>query len=270
MQPSSAFAPEPRVIYEDDDLLAVDKPAGMLVHVASRGQRMEERGQRKEDRGKRHEGEGRGNTLVDWLLARYPEIKTVGDDPATRPGIVHRLDRDVSGVMLAAKTQRAFDRLKALFQERKMKKTYLALAVGNVMPRQGTIDAPIGLVGGTTRHSVHAAKLQKAAVTGYRVTRYLKDGAGQPFSLLEVRPETGRTHQIRVHLASIGHPIAGDRLYGWKRGKRIEDRGRGRLMLHAAALEWSPAPGKRLKIEAPPPDDFRRSLAALKPLRGSG
>jgi len=252
--------PQPRVLYEDGELLVVEKPAGILVHGAHSAKR-ETHGA---DAPRSTFHTPREWTLVDWLLKRYPEVRTVGDDPATRPGIVHRLDRDTSGVMVVARTQEAFDRLKELFRERKVQKMYQALVIGNVVPRRGVVDLPIGLVGGTTRRSVHTEKLQKAAVTRYRAVHYFTDRNGQAFSLLEVRPETGRTHQIRVHLASIGHPVVGDRLYGkWKSVPWV-----GRLMLHAAVIEFSLEAGKRLRFEAPPPADFRRSLAELRPWGG--
>jgi 23S rRNA pseudouridine1911/1915/1917 synthase len=269
---TSSGTGEPRILYEDDAMLALDKPAGLLVHGTSGGKRTEERGK----------GRGDEKTLVDWLLARYPQLRTVGDDPATRPGIVHRLDRDTSGVMLVAKTQAAFEHLKNLFKERAVSKTYTALVAGAVVPRSGRIDDPIGLKDGTTKHSIHAVTMRKPAVTDYSVIRSLRDAEGTAFSLLSVRPHTGRTHQIRVHLASRGYPIVGDRLYGRKvdRGQRTGKRGQGkekrekgmkdggtgaRLMLHASAIELTVAPGRRMKFEAALPSDFRAVLAALQP-----
>ncbi|HTY39889.1 MAG TPA: RluA family pseudouridine synthase, partial [Candidatus Paceibacterota bacterium] len=188
----------PTVIFEDKDILVIDKPAGLLVHPV-----------------KRTGGQwGKEPTVVSWALRRWPALANVGDAPAERPGIVHRLDRDTSGVMVIAKTQRMFEYLKGLFQRHEIKKTYLALVVGRPAKRQDVIDAPLGIVAGTTKRSVRSEKMAKPARTEYLVQRVFPDNAAGAVSLLEIRPQTGRTHQIRVHLASIGHPVVGDRIYG--------------------------------------------------------
>jgi 23S rRNA pseudouridine1911/1915/1917 synthase len=213
---------DPKIIYEAKDFIALDKPAGLLVHAARvrRGRRP----------GGRIEEEP---TLVDWLLKHCPEVATVGDDPVTRPGIVHRLDKDTSGVMLVAKTQEYFEYLKSLFQEHRVEKTYYALVRGVPKPGEGVIDKPIGITNGTLKRSVRSAKMQKDAVTDYRVVKTFAVGADQTLALVEVKPKTGRTHQIRVHMASIGCPLVGDRLYGPKvKGAS------GRLMLHAASIAF--------------------------------
>lgn len=238
---------EPKVIFEDKNFLAIDKPAGLLVHgtASFKGQMA-----------------GSERTLVDWLLEKYPEIKDVGDDPKVRPGIVHRLDRETSGVMLVARNQGYFEYLKSLFQKHEIQKTYLALVYGKPKEARGTIDKPLSLKSGTTKRTVHSGKMTKNAVTEYKV---LKIGEGS--SLLEVYPRTGRTHQIRVHLASIGCPVVGDALYGKTRtAKHKVQRGRNnpqsaisvkpRLMLHALALEFAAAEGKRIRIEAQQPPDM--------------
>ena len=225
----------PKIIYEDADFLAVNKPAGLLVHRVS---------------GKRGEDE----TLTSWLLSRYPEIKRVGDDPEARPGIVHRLDREASGVLLVAKNQDTFHYLKSLFKTRAITKIYLAWVRGRVLPRRGAVESPIGMVRGTLKRSLRGALMRKEAVTEYRVIEHAGEGAGGSFSFLEVRPRTGRTHQIRVHLQSIGHPIVGDRLYGPK----SQPAWATRLMLHAFSLEFTTRQGERLKIEAEPDTGFVR------------
>ncbi len=252
------FMTEPRVIYEDENFLAVDKPAGLLVH------------------GARISGSkfpiSEQFTLVDWLQREYPEVRTVGDDPETRPGIVHRLDKETSGVMLVARNQKYFEYLKSLFQVHKIKKTYLTVVFGRVEPKSGTIKRPIGLKSGTTKRSVHAEKMLKEAETEYKTIRFFSDkeqatpksfAAGQAggggFSLLEVVPKTGRTHQIRVHFASVGHPVAGDRLYGPRR----QPDWIARLMLHSLAVEFATAEGKVLRIEAEPPRDFLPFIQGL-------
>ncbi len=228
---------QPSVIYEGKRFLIVNKPAGMIVHRAKAT--------------KRQTTESGEEALADWLAARYPELKQVGDDPALRPGIVHRLDKETSGVMIVPRDQGYFAYLKQLFGEHKIKKTYLALVAGNPKKRRGTIDAPIGIRNGTVRRSIHSSRMAKPAVTDYRVAKEFAGGS----ALLEIYPRTGRTHQIRVHLASIGHPVLGDRLYGPKKPKMPVPR----LMLHALALEFTAEDGKRMRFEAAPPPGFQLS-----------
>ncbi|OGY63929.1 MAG: hypothetical protein A3I89_00515 [Candidatus Harrisonbacteria bacterium RIFCSPLOWO2_02_FULL_41_11] len=219
-----------KVIYEDKNFIVINKPAGLLVHQAQFRRRT-------------------SNTepsLVDWLLKNYPEVKIVGDNPAERPGIVHRLDKDTSGVMVIARNQETFDYLKSLFQKHLVKKVYLALVCGKLIQRQGVIDKPIGIKNGSTKRSVHSQKMRKEAVTEYRVVKFLKL-KDKEYSLLEIMPKTGRTHQIRVHLASIGYPIAGDKLYG---GHKNPLQGLARQFLHAESIEFTDSGGRRIKFEA--------------------
>ncbi|MBI4094277.1 MAG: RNA pseudouridine synthase [Candidatus Liptonbacteria bacterium] len=232
---------EPEAIYEDKNFLAVAKPAGLLVHQTSIKYQVS--GIRK-----------REPTLVDWLTKRYPEIRTVGDDTETRPGIVHRLDKETSGILLVAKTQACFAYLKSLFANRRIKKTYLAWVCGVPKETRGAVRAAISLKSGTTRRTVHKGKLGKPAVTEYRVKKEMRDEKGKMFALLEVMPLTGRTHQIRVHLASIGHPVVGDKIYG-NRECRMGNK-ETRLMLHALSLEFTSLDGKRLRLDVEPPEDF--------------
>ncbi|OGZ02364.1 MAG: hypothetical protein A2946_01315 [Candidatus Liptonbacteria bacterium RIFCSPLOWO2_01_FULL_53_13] len=255
---------KPIILYEDENLLAVMKPVGMLVH-----------GYKTSD--KRHVTSGKETfksterTLVEWLLERYPELREVGDDKVMRPGIVHRLDRGTSGVMMVARTQKTFDYLKSLFQKHEIKKTYLALAEGEFKDKMGVIDMPIGLRNGTVKRTVHGGRMVKDAVTEYKVFKETKNKKGETRTLLEMRPKTGRTHQIRVHLASIGHPIVGDTLYGKGRSKsQIARRGSRtgrlaisdkrlapeRLMLHALSIEFTSPDGKRMRIESKAPAEF--------------
>ena len=233
---------EPTVIYEDRDVIVLDKPAGLQVHHA----RISGKSKRLQAPGGAHDN----FTLTDWLVAHYPEVRKIGDDPSLRPGIVHRLDKDTSGVMVVARTAEAFKYLKELFQNHAMGKMYLALVHGVPKEKTGVVDAPIGIRTGTLKRSVKAirgTKMMKDAVTEYRVKKTFARVNGE-YALLEVRPKTGRTHQIRVHLASIGHPIVGDKLYG----KKMEGKeGEGpRLMLHASTLEFTTPDGKRMKFEA--------------------
>lgn len=252
-----SVTPDPEVVYEDRDIIVINKPPGLQVHAA----KVSAASRAVRARGIAPHGPPPA-TLVDWLIKRYPEIKGVGDDPALRPGIVHRLDKETSGVMLVARNQKSFEYLKSLFQKHEITKTYLAMVAGVPKERQGTIDAPIGIRNGTMKRSIRSTKMAKPAVTEYKVlktfTRPAADGAspidGAPaaFSLLEIYPKTGRTHQIRVHLASIGHPVLGDRLYGPKKQPAWADR----LMLHALSIEFTAADGKRMKFEQLSTPDF--------------
>ena len=248
------------LIYETKDFLAINKPAGVLVHEVSgvKRQALKEK------------------TLVDWVLEKYPEVKTVGDEPEIRPGIVHRLDRDTSGVILIARNQKYFEYLKNLFKTYQIKKTYLALVWGKLEPRIGEIKTPIGIKSGTIKRTVWQknAKDLKEAVTEYKVKKYfpspfknLSSGQisakrlslkGEGFSLVELMPKTGRTHQIRIHLASINHPVVGDNLYGFKKLKPPFEL--NRQFLHAYSLEFSTADGHRVRIEAELPEELKKII----------
>ena len=231
----------PSVLYEDKDFLAVYKPFGLLTHKTRTG------------------GE---EALTDWVLKLRPEIASVGDSPELRPGLVHRLDKDTSGIILFAKTQKSFEYLKKLFQDKKITKTYLALVLGIVKDKSGFIDKPIGLKSGTTKRTTFLKKVKmvKEAKTEYRVLNLLEFG-NEKFSLLEVRPQTGRTHQIRVHLNSIGHPVIGDVLYGGSKNNLKNTR----LLLHAKSLEFTNESGKRIMVESELPKDLELVLGELKP-----
>ncbi len=250
---------EPKILYEDDELLGVNKPAGLLVHGTRNVKQGTSRGEGRtfQVSGFRFHNEHEP-TLVDWLLTNRPEVKGVGDDPTTRPGIVHRLDRETSGVMIVAKTQDAFLRLKSLFAGREIQKTYCAVVRGAVRSEHGVIERPIGIVSGSTRRSVHSTKMVKEAVTEYVVVRRVRLPDGSEATVLHVSPKTGRTHQIRVHMASLGHPVLGDRLYDKKsRGKDIFPR----MFLHALGITLCPEAGKQLVIEAPTPAEFAPYLS---------
>ncbi len=236
----------PEVIYEDQYLIGVSKPAGLLVHPI-RG----------------HLGE---QTLVHWLISHYPEIKTVGDDPKERPGIIHRLDKDTSGVMVVARTQESFEALKKIFQAHEMKKVYFALVHGYVKNDKGIITAPIGIKTGSVKRSVHSDKMAKEAITEYKVEKRFTRGK-ELFTLLKVTPKTGRTHQIRVHFASIGHPVVGDLLYGGKKSASWRSNGISRQFLHAYSLELTlpqELGGKRLMLSADLPEDLALFLNSLE------
>ncbi|HEX6299095.1 MAG TPA: RluA family pseudouridine synthase [Acidimicrobiia bacterium] len=221
------------VLYEDDHLAVVDKPAGVVVHP----------------------GSGRtGGTLAAGLLNRYPELEGVG--AGDRWGLVHRLDKDTSGAILVGRTREAFEALVDELRGRQIVRTYTALVEGRMGAPTGTIDAPIGRdpVQPTRRALAHGGK---HARTHYEVMRYLEES---DVSLLSVRLETGRTHQIRVHLAAIGHPVVGDRVYGATR----KDLGSPRTFLHASRLEFThPETRERVTVEAPLPDDLATVLHRL-------
>jgi 23S rRNA pseudouridine1911/1915/1917 synthase len=239
------LAPEPdipvNVVYEDDDLLIVDKPAGLVVHPAP--------------------GHS-GGTLVNALLGRAGGSEYGGIAGVLRPGIVHRLDRDTSGLLMVARHDRAQAALMAQLKARRIKKTYLALVHGSVAAAVGRIEAPIG------RDPKHRTRMGvvsdgRPSVTGYRVRERLNG-----WTLLEVDLVTGRTHQIRVHLDAIGHPVAGDRVYGTGTSRRGPD-GLERLFLHAWRLELaSPGDGHLIRASAPLPDELERVLDGLRAEEG--
>jgi 23S rRNA pseudouridine1911/1915/1917 synthase len=241
------------VIYQDKNLLVINKPAGLLVHPV-----------KLKAKSSKLKAEP---TLASWLLENYPETGKVGDDPANRPGIVHRLDRETSGIMIIARNQETFDYLKSQFQQQKFQKTYLALVFGKVENKTGRIEKPIGIKSGTTKRSVLAKKMKmvKEAITDYEVISYhqfpRQSASGQreaaTFSLLKVMPRTGRTHQIRVHLAAIGHPVMGDKVYGGKRGELT---GLNRQFLHAQSIEFTGPDGERVKFEADLPKELQQFL----------
>ncbi|OGM90211.1 hypothetical protein A3J77_00965 [Candidatus Wolfebacteria bacterium RBG_13_41_7] len=244
---------EPFLIYKDKNFLAVYKPAGLLVHPIAKSKVKSQKSKIEE------------LTLTGWLLENYPEVKNVGDESEIRPGIVHRLDKDVSGIILVARNQKYFEYLKNLFspygrspegrQGSQIKKNYLALVYGEVKSKIGVIDKPISIKSGTIKRTVWQGKDEKEAVTEYEVIKYYQHKSAT-FSLLKVSPQTGRTHQIRIHLASIGHPIVGDSLYG----KKTNPFGLKRIFLHAESLEFSPAEGKRIKLESELPEELKNLL----------
>lgn len=221
------------IIYQDENVIAINKPAGLKVHPTSLDDK---------------------STLVNGLMAKFPEIKNIGDGSAgseLRPGIVHRLDQDTSGVMVVARNQKSFGAFKKLFQERKIEKIYLAFVWGKIAKKKGVIEKSIArsenykkqiIAHKKTRTKIHSA------VTEYKVIKEYGD-----FSLIEARPKTGRTHQIRLHLASIGHPVVGDKQYGPK--KSVSSEGISRQLLHAQKLEFELF-GKKYSFQAELSGDF--------------
>jgi len=224
-EPAAAAAPDLPIAYEDADLLVVDKPAGVVVHPA---------------------GPHRDGTLSQALARRG----AAGGEP-WRPGIVHRLDKDTSGLLVVAKSEEAHRRLKAALAARRIVREYLALVEGRPPSRTGTIDAPLGRDRrARTRMSIDTDKPREAR------THFVLEEALPASTLLRVRLETGRTHQIRVHFEAIGHPVCGDRDYGSAGVYGLE-----RQFLHAARLEFEqPFTGRPLALESPLPHDLSRAL----------
>lgn len=233
-----------KVIFENEDILIIDKPAGLVVHPAPGY---------------------KGVTLVEGLLQRYKDIHLVGEDQV-RPGIVHRLDKDTSGVMLVAKTQKMFEYLKNAFSERKIRKEYTALACGHVLPKHGIINSSIGRHSSDFRKmSTHLPKEPKQAITEYEVSQYLinpaKSAKGEvdEYSLILVKLHTGRTHQIRVHFSSLGFPLAGDTLYGKCQAPFLP-----RQFLHASRIEVRLMDGTWIEAESELPQDLKKVLSNLQ------
>lgn len=234
----------PNVLYEDDSMLVIDKPAGLMVHS---------------------DGKSTDPTLIDWLLKKYPSIEDVGEPMRLqsgvvlhRPGIVHRLDRETSGVMVVAKTAEAFDFLKRQFQDRSIEKTYLAFLYDSLPEKRGVIDRPIGRSRGDFRKwsaQRGARGMMRDAETHYKVLR-----EGEGCSYVEASPKTGRTHQLRVHFKAIHHPVLCDKVYAPGKPCLL---GFERLALHARTLSFQLLEGKRAAFEAPLPADFERALERL-------
>ena len=216
-----------RIVFEHDDFVVIDKPAGILVHPS----------------GSKKEGDERP-TVLDWIITHYSGTGKILDpiSQEKKCGIVHRLDKETSGIMVIAKHQSAFDELKLLFQNRAVSKTYRALLIGPLPNKQGTINLPIAKAKQGTKRTtrVRINQHSREAVTDYRILNAYTDALiipGQILSYSELRPKAGRTHQLRVHCAAIGHPIAGDYLYGGKPALAYRE-DLGRIFLHAYSLEF--------------------------------
>ncbi|MGD2142862.1 MAG: RluA family pseudouridine synthase [Anaerolineae bacterium] len=234
-EPQPSVRPEPiplEIVYEDEHLLVVDKPAGMVVHPAP--------------------GHPSG-TLVNALLAHSPPIAEVGR--RDRVGIVHRLDKETSGVLVVGKEEVALRALQEQFRNRQVKKTYLALARGTVEPSEGIIEVPIG------RHPADRQRMTALPDGKYARTRYHTLERLRKHTLLELHPHTGRTHQVRVHLAWLGYPVVGDQVYGPRCQRLLQTR----HFLHAYRLGLThPASGEEMTFEAPLPPVLDDLLARLR------
>jgi 23S rRNA pseudouridine1911/1915/1917 synthase len=243
------------VVYEDADLLVVNKPAGMVVHPAY-GHRT--------------------GTLVNAVLAHCPEIADVGD--TLRSGVVHRLDKETSGLIIVAKNEAAHQHLQRQFKRREVKKVYLALVEGHLEPARGLIEAPIGRDPRRRKRMavVKAEEGGREAQTKYQVVEYFAlqvGGTSRLYTLVEAQPVTGRTHQVRVHFAFIGHPLVGDPVYGFRK-QRLADYGLPplrRQFLHAQSLGlYLPHSNQFVEFRAELPTDLREVLERLRVLTGRG
>ena len=238
-EPSDATFDIP-VVYEDEWILVIDKPAGIQVHPS---------------------GNGEEKILTDWLKANRPGILTVGGD-ISRPGIVHRLDRDTSGLLVIAKTDESFAALKELFHERLVQKTYQAVIYGNLPDTEGTVSLPLArkkdsLKRVPVRNNTSYTGKIRNAVTDYRVIHSYPQ-----FDSVEAYPRTGRTHQIRAHFAALRHPVVGDTLYMSKDEKNLSLEHPTRHLLHATRLSFDLF-GMHHDFESPLPQDFREFLERL-------
>jgi len=223
------------ILHEDRDIILVDKPSGLVVHPGA-GRRTQ--------------------TLVNALLYRFPDL--AGQEPEYRPGIVHRLDKETSGVMVVARSPRALIDLQQQLKNREVDKQYLGLVWGKINHAEGRLSWPIG------RHARHRDRISiKTNKPREAETRYRLLQAYQEFAYLEIHPLTGRTHQIRVHMAAAGHPLVGDSRYGRRGGKGPSPR----LFLHAATLKFRhPGSGERVEFSSPLPPDLQAVLDGIRPL----
>jgi len=222
------------IVYEDRDAIVLDKQAGVTVHPGPAQ---------------------KNGTLVNGLLAHYPPLKDIGEDPA-RPGVVHRLDKDTSGLMIIAKNNPAFEWLKKQFQERKVIKKYLALVVGRPKKSSGEIKTLITRSRSNPTKQKVGIKEGKEAITLYETLKQYKN-----FTLIEAQPKTGRMHQIRVHLAWLGNPVAGDTKYGHKSASKPQ--GLNRQFLHATSLKITLPNGQKKDFQSPLPKELKRILAII-------
>lgn len=237
------------ILYEDEDILAADKPAGLIVHP---------------------DGRTEEPSVSEWFVSKYPGSKEVGEALVLndgrvieRPGVVHRIDRDTSGVLLLAKTKRGHQVLKEQFQEREVEKIYHAFVRGLLKDDRGSINLPIARSASNFKKwSATRGRRgeEREALTYYQVLKRLPE-IGTTF--VEAKPKTGRTHQIRVHFKAIHHPIVGDKLYGSSKFSKTSPESRlgfERLALHARSIGFKNTAGESVVVEAPYPEDFKRAM----------
>ncbi|MCF7815865.1 MAG: RluA family pseudouridine synthase [Candidatus Pacebacteria bacterium] len=239
--------PEPEVIYEDNDMLVINKPAGMIVH---------------------NDGRNIEPTVVDWFLVRTPTAKDVGEggfaqdgSPLERSGVVHRLDRETSGILVLAKTQEAFVYLKEQFHDHHIKKEYRTVVYGTMKEKWGTIARPIGR--STKDFRLRSAQRGARGALREALTDWELIGQTKTHAYLKIAPKTGRTHQIRVHLKAVGRPIVHDELYAPDELRHGENLGFSRLALHAYRLQIRLLNGEEQTFLAPLPADFETASTAI-------
>lgn len=259
---SSKLIPNPKVefkiSYKDNDIIIVNKPAGLKVHPVE---------------SQSDHGVKLLNTLVNGLLSKFPEIKNINDgSPGSelRPGIIHRLDKDTSGIMVIARNQESFNELKMLFKRRRITKKYLAVVYGKLKVKKGVIKKPIARARNYKKQVIASRKTItkiREAITEYKVVKEYKE-----YSLVELIPYTGRMHQIRIHLFSLNHPIVGDKIYKFKSKFKVQpssflrlNLGAKRQLLHAEKLEFKLI-GKKYSFQAELPNDFSDFLNLLETL----
>jgi 23S rRNA pseudouridine1911/1915/1917 synthase len=235
-----------KILYEDSNILVIDKPSGIVVHP---------------------DGRTKEKTISDWVIENYPKLKGVGE-PITfdgqeldRPGIVHRLDRETSGVLVIVKNAKAFAHFKKQFMDRQIKKVYHAIVSGFFKDDYGVINKPIGRSPSDFRRRLAGRGARgelREAITEYKVLKRFTDENGEKFSYIEVMPKTGRTHQIRVHMKFLSHPVVCDKLYAPKNPCPV---GLSRMALHASSILFKDLKGKNIKIESPLPLEFKKVLS---------
>ena len=238
LKPLTLF-PEPQILYENQNFLVINKPAGINTHPTFKNINQP--------------------SIASWFILKYPQAKNVGEDPL-RPGIVHRLDKDTSGALILTKNQKAFLYFKDLFLKKKIQKQYLVLVKGEMKKDQGVINFSLTRSRSSGKRKIIFSQKQtqkkvKTALTTYQVISIYKG-----YTLLKVEPKTGRTHQIRIHLASIGFPVAGDSLYGVSPKNQFVF---PRQMLHAQKIIFLAPNDQRLSLEAPLPYDFQQVLKTI-------
>ncbi|MFT6361600.1 MAG: 23S rRNA pseudouridine1911/1915/1917 synthase [Candidatus Paceibacteria bacterium] len=247
------------ILFENENLLVINKPSGLVVHS---------------------DGKTDEPNLVDWVLENYPELNGIGENmfielhgkevELNRPGIVHRIDRDTSGCLVIAKTQESFDNLKDKFKNREIHKTYYALVYGHIKNDSGLIDQPIGrhtkdfrmkMAGESARGKLREAQTEYTVLNRYvDESKRDKQKLFEKYTLVECKPKTGRTHQIRVHLKWLNNPIVADSLY---RGKRKHVLGLERTALHSQTISFDDIGGERITVSVDVPVDIQQSLDSL-------
>ncbi|MDD5749908.1 MAG: RluA family pseudouridine synthase [Patescibacteria group bacterium] len=232
------FEHQPKIIDQNDEFLVLEKPSGLLVHPTDKGE---------------------NNTLADWLVNKFPSLKKIGDDPR-RPAIVHRLDKEVSGLMVIPLSQASFDSLKKQFQQRTIKKEYTALVHGQLINEQGQIEQALERDKKSGLMKAQSGKeAGKVALTTYQVIKKFIN-----YTLVKVQIKTGRLHQIRAHFYSIGHSIVGDKLYQTKDLRKKKKVLNQRIFLHAGYLEFTDLTGQSHQYQSPLPTELKKFLTNLK------